>query len=139
MRLLAGQVSFVKCLLMPCSLSFLLGCLVSFIDMQVILMYSENQSFIIICHAISSLGLSFRLFFMTSFDQQQFLILIQLNLELLSFMVCGCCILFNNIFSTLRLYYFENVYSFAHCMALISMVLIFVYGVRQGSDFLFIP
>ena len=33
MRLLAGQVSFVKCLLMPCSLSFLLGCLVSFIDM----------------------------------------------------------------------------------------------------------
>ena len=46
-------------------------------------------------------------------------------------MVCGgCCILFNKIVSTLRPYYFYNFYSFAPCMALISMVSIFVYGAR---------
>lgn len=33
MHLWAVQVSFVTCLLMPCSFSFLLGCLVSVIDM----------------------------------------------------------------------------------------------------------
>lgn len=108
-RLLAVQVSsFMKCLFMPCSLFFYWVVRFFFFFLLIcrwsLCVLETGPSSL---YAVQYLLLACLLvFFMTSFDQYQFLILLWLNLEIFSFTVCGVCILFNKIVSTLRSYCF---------------------------------